>query len=269
VDELQFQNPDTGRRFRKLDACIRDLADDSWNTTSYRLLGNFYTSSWCSGPGAREDCQIASGTEHDRDQHAIELYTLFYSQDYPQVFGLGFQALWVPESAGWGASYYFAEQGGSVVGEGWGVTFREYQDAYSPPASTVSLGWKTRYTIFGPNRTEFEYPSELSLREDLAIYLSGAESMRDRGLRQSEALSRKVSEDIKAGKVQTCDPGPYQGDGIPPACPPRPMTDDEKAAEVARTEAYFAEQERLLQENYQEMYTAWMRSFPFKECWPD
>ena len=58
LDELQFTDSETGQRFRDLDRWINNFVDDSWHTTSYQLVGNFYTSRWCRGAGARSDCQI-------------------------------------------------------------------------------------------------------------------------------------------------------------------------------------------------------------------
>ena len=268
VDELRFKDSETGRRFRALDRCVRDIVDNSWQTTSYQLGGNFYRSHWCRGTGARYDCQIASSTLDNRDQHVIELSTLFYIQTYPEVFGLEFQLLWVPKSTGWGVSYYFAESGGRVVGEGWGVTFSKYVTPTGHPEATVNLGWNYGYTILGPNRTTFEYPSDLPMREDLALYLSAPDAMRDRGLAQMHALAQKVITAINVHQVSTCDLGPYLGNGVSPACTPRPLTANEEADELARAKAYFAEQDQLLRDHYQEMYATWMTAFPFDRCWP-
>lgn len=269
VAELQFKDPDIGRRFRTLERCIQDLVDDSWRTISPRLLGNFYNLQWCRGSGARDDCQITSSTLDNRDQHAIELNTLFYGQNFQEMFGLDFHSLRVPESTGWGVSYHFAESGERVLGEGWGVKFSKYVTPTGPPEATVDLGSNYAYTIYGPNRTTFETLSDLPLREDLALYLSSPEAMRDRGLAQNQALAEKVITAIHAHQVITCDRGPYLGNGIEPACTPRPLTPAEEAEELARAEAHFAAQEQLLRADYQEMYAAWMESFPFDRCWPE
>jgi hypothetical protein len=264
VDELQFKDPETGDRFHTLNRCIQDLVDDSWQTTSPRLLGNYYRLLWCRGSGTRDECQTAD----NRDQHSIELNTLFYQQTYPEVFGLVFHSLWVPESTGWGASYSFAESGESMFGGGWSVTFSKYVTPSGPPEAIVDLGWDYSYTIFGPERTTFKSSSDLPLREDLALYLSSPEEMRDRGLAQSQVLAQKVRTAINAHQVNTCDQGPYLGKGIPPACTIRPLTPEEEAVELARANAYFAAQELLLRTDYQGMYAAWMKAFPFDQCWP-
>jgi hypothetical protein len=269
VDELQFNDPETSQRFRTLDRCIQDIVDDTWQEIPYHLGGNFHKSRWCRGTGTRNECQIASGSRDNRDQQIFNLYTLFYSHSYPEVFGLGFHLRWVPESTGWGVSFGFDENGGSVVGEGWGVNFYEYVNPTGAPEATVHLGSGYSYTIFGSNtETHFRQFSDLPLREDLAIYLSGSEAMRDRGLAQNQALAQKVITAINTHQVNTCDLGPYLGDGIPPQCTPRPLTPEEEAEELVRAEAYFAEQELLLRNHHREMYNAWMITFPFDECWP-
>ncbi len=268
VDKLLFADADTGDRFRALDGCIKKLVDDTWKTTSYQLVGNFYMSDWCNGAGSPTDCQIAYSTIDNRDQHIISLDTLFYSQDYPQVFGLGMQAMWVPKTTGWGASFYFAEKGKTIVGEGWGVNFRQYLTPGGPVDATVDIGWKYQYTIHGPNETSFEQSSDLPLREDLARYLSSAETMRDLALEQIQALAVKVEGEISGHRVKACDLGPYLGKGIPPACTLRPMTASEEATELGKARATFTHEEQLLHEQYQEMYAVWMTAFPLDQCWP-
>ena len=92
--------------------------------------------------------------------------------------------------------------------------------------------------------------------------------MRDRALLQNQALADKVITAITTHQITTCDRGPYLGNGLPPACPPRPLTSAEEAAELARAHAYFAEQAQLLRDHYQAMYAAWLSSFPLDRCWP-
>jgi len=92
--------------------------------------------------------------------------------------------------------------------------------------------------------------------------------MRDRGLAQNQALEQKVITAIPSNQITTCDHGPYQGDGIPPQCTPRPLTPEEEEEELELAEVYFAEQDQLLRNHHREMYEAWMMTFPFNECWP-
>jgi hypothetical protein len=269
VDQLQFTDMQTGSQFRTLDGCIRNLAGSSWKGGSYELVGNFYEAGWCTGKGARADCQIAGSSIDNRDQHVIQLNTLFYPQNNSRVFGLGLQSLWVPKSTGWGASFAFSEKGEGISGDGWGVVFRQYLTSSQPVDATVDLGWTYGYIIHGPNQTSIDLTSELSLRQDLAQYLKGPEAMRDLGLKNIKALAADVEGQLQAHKIMGCDLGPYQNDGIPPACNPRPMTAAEEAGQIELARKYFTNEETLLTEHYQEMYAAWMAAFPLNECWPE
>ncbi|MGC9393444.1 MAG: hypothetical protein ACP5J4_01165 [Anaerolineae bacterium] len=266
LDELRFDDPETERRFRALDACIQEIIAAGWRTTGYKLIGNFYSSRWCRGAGARDDCQIASSTRHNRDQHVIELETFFYPSSYPQVFGLKLAALWVPEQDGWGAHFYFTEDGGDFHGDGVAIGFGQYETGSREPVASVSVIGPLVYRLF---ETGVALPPEgLSIREELALYLVSPEALRDEGLAQIGALAARVDEALRTHQVTACDRGPYQGKGIEPPCTPRPLTPEEEAAELARATAHFAEQQRLLRENYREMYAALMHAFPLDRCWP-
>jgi hypothetical protein len=127
------------------------------------------------------------------------------------------------------------------------------------------LGNDYSYSIF---ETSINYSPGLPIREDLALYLAGPEAMRDRGLDQVQALADMVKEQVSAHQVPACDPNPYQGGGVNPGCTSRPMTPAEETAELARAAAYFADQEGLLRDQYQEMFTAWMSAFPLDQQWP-
>lgn len=264
LDQLIFDDPATEARFKALDQCTNEMMDANWRTSSYQLIGNFYESKWCAGSGARQDCQIAASTQDNRDQRAISLSTLFYYDSLPNVFGLNFNSFWVPPTTGWGALFYFSEQGGNIVGEGWGVTFRNYTEAAGEAKDSISLGSRYQYEIIP---TTIEVTADASPRDDLANYLKSAEAMRDAGLKQLQALADKVIGSLQNHQITGCDYAPYQGNGIPPACTPRRMTVEEESAEIQKARAYFDTQTRLLSGNYKDMYAAWMQSFPFDACW--
>jgi len=267
INKLRFNDAVTGQRFRGLDGYIQGMVDKTWRSTSYEMIGGFYESKWCTGSGARQDCQITGSTNDNHDQHAIYLFTMDYPSDFPQVYGLGLQALWVPKQAGWGAYFSFTESGGNASGEGWGweVSFKKYSDANDTPQTALTLGDSFSYPIY---QTSINYSSGLTPRKDLGLYLANPEAMCERGLTQIQAMAKKVNDDISAHQVQTCDEQPYVGGGIAPLCKPRPMTTDEETAELARAATYFADQEQLLKDHYQEMYAAWMSAFPLNQYWP-
>jgi hypothetical protein len=263
MDELRFSDPETGARFRNIHACIVEFVDESWSPTVYHLSANYYELRWCRGAGTEPDCRNPDPSSDRRDQQSIELFTKFYN--LPEVLGLGIRAYRVPETTGWKASFSFFEDNDSMSGDGWGVTFSEYTTATGRLDATISLGHDYSYKIV---QTAIAYSPHIPIREDLAPYLAGPESMRDRGLTQMRALAQAVKREISAHQVAGCDWTPYQGRGIPPSCTPRPMTPAEEATELDQADAYFADQEQLLQDHYQEMYAVWMQAFPFDQCWP-
>jgi len=267
VSELQFTNPKTGERFRALDACIRGFTTQGWTATGYQLIGNFYEAHWCQGSGARQDCQIASSTENNPNQLVIDLATFFYPTQYPQVFGLSLAALWVPKEAGWGVSFYFNEDGGDIQGNGASIGFSQYQSGITEPIAKVSVIGPLMYSLLETSVTAPD-TSGLSGREKLALALNSPEAMRDAALEAYQSLAAEVDADLRSGKITTCERGEYQNNGIQPACTPRPLTLAEQASELERATVYFANQQKLLDEHYQEMYAALFQAFPFHQCQP-
>jgi hypothetical protein len=265
ADKLNFQDSETRQHFVSLNRCINNIIDANWTAIPYQLYGNFYQSTWCHGTGATSDCRIASSTVDNRDQHVLSLYTLTYPQDYPTAFGLGLEALWVPAETGWGAHFSFSENGGGIIGDHWGVRFDRYTTLTDQIESTAVLWSYDQYQI---QETLVEYSFDLPLREDLALYLKSAEAMRLRRLEQIQALAQKVKTTIETHQATICDLGPYLNNGIPPECTPRSLTLEEEAEELVKAEKIFSDQEQILNENYQELYTAWMKAFPMDQCWP-
>ncbi len=265
LDELNFKDTETKQHFISLNQCIDNFIDENWTTIPYQQHGNFYQSSWCQGSGVKPDCRTAESTIDIRDQHVLSLNTLTYPQEFPAVFGLGIEALRVPPGTGWGVHFSFSENGGGVVGDHWGVRFDKYNTLSGQSESTVILWSYIEYKI---QETLVQYSFNLPLRDDLALYLKSPEAMRTRRLEQIQALAQKVKTTIETHQVMTCDLGLYQNDGIPPECTLRPLTPEEETEELVKAEKYFSDQEQILNESYQELYTAWMVAFPLDQCWP-
>ena len=244
-----------------LETCIHDLIGPEWTYVPYRKLGNFYEAKWCKN----DICIISSGNADKHNQHIVELYTLFYPNDFPQVFGLGIRTRYVPPAQGWGVSFSFSEEGKTIMGAGFGLNFAQFTTASGPAEATISLGPSYSYTV---HETDIRVNSELDDRAELAIYLSSAEAMRDRGLEQLAALAAEVESAIQSGQVTGCDYGPYNNDGISPECFPRPLTAEESEEALSAAQAHFATQQQLLRDHYQEMYNALLITFPLDSCWP-
>lgn len=266
LSKLQFESRLDENRMKQLDGCIGDLTDSSWRSVGYRVIGNFYEKRWCKGAGTREDCQITSSTAERKDQDIITLNTLFYTVggELPEVFGLGFRVHKIPENAGWGISFSFDENGKTIEGEQFSMIFPYFNSSSEEPQKTVILGSHFGYPVY---EKSVGYGSEIPLREDLAKYLSSAESMRDHGLEQLEAHSKRVYDYINSGEAVRCEYGPYKGGGIPPKCTERPLTEGERKESLAKAHEYFSKERSKLTQDYEEIYRELMEAFPFQRCW--
>jgi len=260
--ELRFQTAAHGDRLRSLDACIRRTRSD-WRHIPYQEIGNFFSAKWCAGAGARDDCQWAAGSADQRDQHVVELHTLFHR--LPDAFGVGLLAATVPASTGWGAQITFVEGAKGIEGESLHLDLRRYDAADGPPALAVHLGSTLAYKV---HETEIIAPGNLPPREVLAQLTSSPEAMRDRGLAHLDTLAVRVEGAIAAGIPTICQRGPYQGNGIPPACNPRPLTAAETRAARAAADAHLREQKAALTGAYREMHAALLAAFPLDRCPP-
>lgn len=257
---VTHDSPATGPLLHALDGAIRAMPGGAWKHHDYRRGGNFFEAKWCRGTGAREDCQIAGSTEHDRDQHAVALYALHYDRDWPRVFGLGFTALRTPAGPGVGTSVWLSLEGQRIVGEGAGVQFSRYGDA-KEPTFTFSLGTGQTWEI---EESRVQPPSFGAPRALLARLLASPEALMSEGKAQLDAREASVLAALDAGGVTRCEYGPYQGGGIPPVCAPRPLTAEEQAAERTRAQTYFAEARRWLAADGPALYAALAATAPIQ-----
>ncbi|MCX5797577.1 MAG: hypothetical protein NTY77_18970 [Elusimicrobia bacterium] len=264
LDALSFADPAHAALLRRVDAAVRGFAAAGWRHHPYARSGAFYKASWCAGQGARDDCQITEAAGDARDQHAIALYTLCYGDSFPKTFGFGVQSRWVPPKAGWGVEFYLSLGGRNVVGEGFVLDLRSYTERWKVPAAVVRLGSVISYRIF---ETELSRSAQEPPLEDFRLYAASAQALRDRGLAAIAELERKAAHALAAGEARACDYGPHPA-GIPPLCQPRPLTAVEAREAQDEARRHFAEQRRLLSEDYRGMFDALNQAFPIAALKP-
>lgn len=170
-----------------------------------------------------------------------------------------------------GGRFGFAEGAGRLGGEGVLLQFARYETGTHEPFDAVVILGPFSYKSFQTDLVEREIvgPEVLSLsaREKLALVLSSPEAMRETSVRYHQSLAEKVEASLRDPDFLACDRAEYKGDGIQPACLPRPLTESERSAELTRAADYFARQEALLREHALEMYAALLEAFPFERCW--
>ncbi|NUM47746.1 MAG: hypothetical protein HUU38_23825, partial [Anaerolineales bacterium] len=270
LSQITFDDPLTQTRLLTLDRCMAEIAaGPEWRHFPYESIGAFIEAKWCTGSHAAPDCQITAGNQHQRDQHVLNLYTLHYGEDVLNAFGLGVHARWVPPQTGpqtaWAAAFSFSEGGRTVVGEGFSVSFLEYGSAVEP-IHELHFGMNNDYKI---GETTLTYPAQLPQRDELALYIASPESLLSQGQIVLTGLAETVQAALDAHTITTCEYGPYNNDGIPPACTLRPLTAEEEQAAKTEAEQFFANQQAVLAENYEGMFAALEKAFPFQTCWAE
>jgi hypothetical protein len=251
--------------FKAVHRCMgKESKRPGWKRRPLRKGGNFYTAYWCRGAGSRKDCQFTPSGRRGRDQRAVRLFTLFYDKTWPQVQGVGVNAVWIPDGRGWGGQLYFADGGGTrVVGSQFHLNLRRYSGPDSDPVDNVFVGASYDYKIA---QTRIALPFSGDLRQEAKAYLASSTALRNRAVSRLRALEKKVLATLAANKIKTCTYGPYKGRGIPPVCHPRPLKPAETRRAGVDARSHFARQRGLLKKHHTKMYEALLKALP-KRCW--
>jgi len=264
MDELTFEDPSLQKILVAADGVMRArAATEGWKHVPWGQGGNFFRAKWAVGAGARDDCVIAGGSAHRRDQRCVELYTLFYPKDWPTVFGLGMQGLATPADTGWGANVYLAVGGKTVVGEGFSVSFDKFDAGTGDPKIRLHAGTSNEYTVVA---TTVRLPSGRAPLDECRAMLASADGLKARLLELSSALEAQVMKVLAEHGAQAMEYGPYEGNGIPPVEMPRPLTAAEEKKAKAEAAAFFASQRQVVVKEYRAMYEAARRAAPWLEA---
>ncbi len=268
LEGLVFEDPAEGERLKQLDRCVKDLASaNDWKFIPYTQYGNSFEAYWCSGRGARPDCQIAGYNSQYSDQRAVNLWTLFYPQEFPRVFSVGISALNNPPGEGWSAVFFYFENGKTILGDGLHFEFYHYPAADRPPDGHVFLDLPYTYSIHILREPLILLGPELPLSQELPRFTTSPEALRDHGLEILDQAAQQAEYAILSHTRTTCDYGASPGHGLPPPCTPRSLSTQEERETIANLQADFAAQQQALREDYQEMYTALMQVLPLDRCW--
>lgn len=261
LDAFTFAHAEEGALF----AALLDGAEAfcrGWRHRPFAVGGNFVTARWACGAGAREDCLIAQGSAHRRDQRVVELSTLFYPRAPQEAFGVNLSLLVVPPGAGWGLNFSLHVGGRSVMGEGLQASFRRYGSGAGGPEESLVITPRPVMTLF---ESTFSVPCTGSLVEELRGWIASPDVLLRRSLAAWTELERRVLEALDAGRVETADEGPYLGDGLPPERVPRALRPDEGAEARRDLAAEMTRRRRLLEAESSRFHGMLCASFPFGE----
>ncbi len=221
-----------------------------WRALPYRRLGNFVEARWCS-PSVREAACDGGSVVNDLEPGTawFQLATLAYDSSWPATFGVVWNAGNIP-AEGIGVTAFYARNGQSVVGEGFGA--QVVRVAEGRVADRAAVGqWELE---LGATRLRVATTPD----DEARALLASADSYRQRvSSRMAELRTPLAGADLKVWHE-----GPYKGGGIPPERTEAPATPDEAAALRTEGEAELARRERLLLDNAEAIHAGLSRLFP-------
>ncbi len=237
ADSLEHQDASLGSLHEALRSHAVSRAE-GWTHLALHKSGNFLQERWCAPTVSVSACERGTvGREPGLGDAWSTLSVLHYPKDWPQVFGLVYDAGALPEADGWGASVSISLQGARVMGDHVYVRFLPVTGGVVGDAVPLgpSLSWtieETTLRVVDPALGTTA--GEAQLRRWLDDVLSDPDSLRARSLAHLDALGTEVSRALMADEVRKCEYAAYQGDGIPPECTLVSLSaDEQRGAAVA------------------------------------
>lgn len=256
---LKFKVPAEEVRFKKVHGCFAAQAGE-WRHYPLRKIGNFVREDWCRG---QHDRNCAGGSfRSDRGDEWSAVYTLYYDKDWPQVFGLGVSAGRLPRDGEWGVSFSYTANGARIIGEGVAISFHRF--AGEEVVWRVDLGNSYVYEV---EEARIEVRAPGTQDEELARLIASPDSLRDTAVTRLDALLAETERQIAEGAVKKCVYGPYEGNGIPPACMLTPLTAEESAAALAKARAELGGRRDAVNQHAPEFFEMVTELMAFERCW--
>lgn len=290
VEQLAFRNPALGFRFRHLDACARQFAEEKgleylpYYRASEGVPYSSLMASWCRKDAAGW-CAATGSVPAQQEARRVDLSALLPARQLENntpadIFSLSFKAVYAPATSGWVAEMDMAT--GETPGDAC-VRLTYFEAGSTTPSRAIGLLCHATYTL--PDRRggfiahgDLPELAGLAAGHRLARLLETPESLRELGIRQYEALLTQAQAVLESGDLALCEDAPAtpQAGGsdqraapVPTAlpCAPRPLSAEERRAELERAQAYVAARIQWLRADYAAMHAALEEAFPFAACW--
>lgn len=205
-----------------------------WSAGGQGARGSLIDQRWCRPPVSPEAC-AAEGGLPDGPRSLGRARLGWMSTGRPNGdFGVHYTVLDLPE-AGIGLRLSLSVGGRGLVGDQLSLRWQRAPAANGSP-DLLRLGSSLQWSV-GEQSIAVAMPGVSGPAEALAALAAGPGALQQRGLAHIDALERAVEAALSGDALRFCELGPYEGDGLPPACLPRPLTAAEKEAERARLRA--------------------------------
>lgn len=233
---------------------------DGWAGLPPRRVGNFITERWTTrgvSPAARDGGAVIGSTAPGDGWRQLE--TLFYPSEPDTTFGLGVAIGQNPKGAGAGVHFSSWTGGATIVGDH--VSIRLLAFDGQGKSDAVDLGDRVGLRCVD---TPVEVTAPGGGLAELARLAASPASLLATAKERFAALRAEAEAALADGRVKGFDEGRYEGRGIPPERTPRPLTDAEEAAELAKVRAEVARRVAVVEAHAEAFHRALVATLPLE-----
>ena len=140
LGKLAFEEASCERRFKAIHAFMAERpVRESWDHIPLHKAGNFIEEAWCHAPEPDWNCFSGYAEKH-KGTRWFRVGVLHYPQDFPKTFGLNVSAGDNASKGEWGIHLTYANQGKTVVGSSFGLTYLLFAKEGDTIVQEVTLG---------------------------------------------------------------------------------------------------------------------------------
>ncbi len=300
-EDFKFDDPEVGRRMRRIDAATRELAQPSWQVKPYHLVLPKYGTwtAWWATPAAtinRYGDLDPSTKLADDEIRVIRLEANGTRGSFKAIHSFHLVAIRRAPDDEWGASvvYECAKSDSTICQFQISIGRRTKSPSKtdgkpSDDGQRGDLGFFYRSAAVKRNSLIFEdltcfqrvrtyggtrYYLAVDIGgpefsdEEVNRWFASPESLRDTAQAYLDRLSHQIEADFASGAVikRAYDEEYFRSGGPNPGESSRQMTDAEKALILAEARAEIESSRTLIQTHFREMHAALLKTFPLAEC---
>lgn len=202
-----------------------------WSAGGLRSSGQLVDQRWCRPPVGPEACAAGSMPRDPAADAGVARLGWLSTGRPGGDFGVNYAVVDLPPQ-GLGLRLSLTVGGRGLVGDQLSLRWQRVPAQNDAP-DALRLGSSLQWTV-GEQQVEVAMPGVGGPAAALTALAESPEALQRRGGAHLAALEAAVETALQGDTLRFCELGPYEGDGLPPVCTPRPLTEAERAAERAR-----------------------------------
>jgi hypothetical protein len=230
-----------------------------WSEGGLQSNGQLIDQRWCRPPVGPEAC-AAGAMPRDPSADAGLARLGWMSTGRPGGdFGVNYAVVDLP-TQGLGLRLSLTVGGRGLVGDQLSLRWQRVPAQNDAP-DALRLGSSLAWAV-GEQQIDVAMPGVGGPAAALAALAESPEALQRRGGAHLAALEAAVLAALQGDTLRFCELGPYEGDGLPPVCTPRPLTEAERGAERARLAETLGRWRATLQGEAPNLHAALVRWSP-------